>query len=326
MTSSQKKSVELLIPVFNEEGEVEKHLQQIVEKAARIEPNYQLGVLVIDDGSTDLTKIAVARFCQREPRARYIAFTRNFGKEAAIQAGLDNTLADVAIILDSDLQHPPELIPLMLESWAGGAKIVECCKTERGTESPVSRFLANSFYRLFHLFSGLDLRGQSDYKLLDRSVIEQYKQLHERGRFFRGLIQWMHYPTKRIPFDVPPRGDGTSRWSRIKLFHYALRNITSFSALPLQLVSWCGLFTLVVGIVFGTTAIVQKWLGHALDGFTTVILLQIFFSGALMLSLGVIGHYLARIHEEIKRRPSYLIETEAGGKLTTEPGQTSWKA
>lgn len=318
MTPNSQPSVELLVPVHNEAPVIETHLGHIFDIAARIGPDYHLTMLVIDDGSSDGTREALKRFCQKNACARHLGFTRNFGKEAAIQAGLDNSSADAVIILDSDLQHPPELIPRMVELWTGGIKVVEACKIQRGRESLTSRIFAAVFYRLFHLFSGLDLRGQSDFKLLDRSVVDQYRQLQEKGRFFRGLIQWMNYPTARLPFSVPERTGGTSSWSRLKLLSYALNNITSFSAVPLQMVSWCGLLSLGVGLFFGVTALVQKWLGQALDGFTTVILLQIFFGGALMLSLGVIGHYLARIHEEIKRRPSYLIDPET--KKTDDQG------
>ena len=302
--------IELLIPVCNEASVIEANLQSILESAKAIEPRYRLTLLVIDDGSRDGTAEALARFCAKTPQARCLAFTRNFGKEAALQAGLEHSAADAVIILDSDLQHPPELIPHMVELWNHGIKVVEAHKTRRGQESLASRLLAGSFYRLFRALSGLDLRNQSDYKLLDRCVVDQYRQLDERSRFFRGLIQWMDYPTVRLPFCVAERSGGSSRWSRIKLVRYALHNITSFSAVPLQLVSWCGLLCLIVGVAFASVSLVQKWQGRALDGFSTVILLQIFFSGALMLSLGIIGHYLARIYDEIKHRPSYLLAPE----------------
>lgn len=311
-----KKNIELVIPVHNEASVIEAHLKHILEASLAVEPRFRLTVLVIDDGSSDDTRQALERICQNDARVRYLSFTRNFGKEAAIQAGLENSGADAVIVLDSDLQHPPELIPHMAELWADGIKVVEACKIQRGRESPANRFFAAFFYRLFHLFSGLDLQGQSDYKLLDRTVIEQYKKLHEQGRFFRGIIQWMNYPTARLPFNVPERKGGTSSWSRLRLFRYALHNITSFSAAPLQLVSWFGVLCIVVGAFFGIVALVQKWQGQALDGFTTVIFLQIFFSGSLMLSLGVIGHYLARIYEEIKHRPAYLIDH------VDDPGET----
>ncbi|MGB4672516.1 MAG: glycosyltransferase family 2 protein [Azovibrio sp.] len=330
--------IELIVPVFNEGAVIEAHLREILHRAAPppkdadpkdaaptdAAPNdaapkdaapkdhapYQLRLLVIDDGSQDDTAAALERFCAGEPRARYLSLTRNFGKEAAISAGLDQARSDAAavVLLDSDLQHPPEMIPAMVESWRAGYRVVEAVKHARGQESLSSRCFALLFYRLFHALANLDLRGQSDFKLLDKIVLERYRQLHERERFFRGLIQWMAYPTAQLTFEVPPRAGGESRWNRLKLLRYALRNITAFSALPLQFISGCGLVSLLVGLVFGVIALYQKIRGEALDGFTTVILLMIFFSGTLMLSLGIIGHYLARIYEEIKARPLYLIK------------------
>lgn len=303
--------VELIIPVFNEGSVIESHLQEILNRATpQDQASYQLRMLIIDDGSRDDTGVALARFCASEPRARYLSFTRNFGKEAAISAGLDQAMpdADAVILLDSDLQHPPELIPRMVELWCTGYRVVEAKKSSRGKESLASRCFAIGFYQLFHGLANLDLRGQSDFKLLDRIVVDQYRQLSERGRFFRGLIQWMNYPTTQLAFEVPERAGGGSSWSRLKLLRYALHNITAFSAVPLQFISWCGLLSLLVGLVFGSLALIQKIRGEALDGFTTVILLLIFFSGFLMLSLGVIGHYLARIYEEIKQRPVYLLK------------------
>ncbi len=299
------KTIELVIPVFNEGAVIEAHLRKILDTALTYEPGCRL--LVIDDGSRDDTAEKLARFCSGEPRARWLGFSRNFGKEAAIQAGLEHCDADAVILLDSDLQHPPELIQPMVQLWQSGAKVVEAHKTHRGNESLSSRLFATSFYLLFRVMAGLDLRGQSDFKLLDRSVVEAYRALKEHGRFFRGLIQWMNYPTARVPFTVPERAGGNSSWSQLRLLRYALNNITAFSVVPLQFITWLGVTSLLVGLLFAIIALVQKWQGQALDGFTTVILLLIFFSGALMVSMGVLGHYLARIYEEIKHRPNYVL-------------------
>lgn len=284
------------------------NLQTIAAAAAVIEPECSLYMLIVDDGSTDGTTKELARYCAGEKRARWIGFTRNFGKEAAIHAGLDHADADAVIVMDSDLQHPPELIPQMVALWKKGLPVVEACKSGRGKESFASRVFAAAFYALFGYFSRLDLRGQSDFKLLDRRVVEEYCRLSERRRFFRGLVQWMNYPSARLPFVVPPRAAGQTSWSRWHLLRYALDNMTSFSALPLQMVSWMGVLTLTVGIVIGGISLYKKWIGVALDGFTTVILLIVFASGMLMLSLGIIGHYLARIYEELKMRPHYILK------------------
>ena len=315
-TQNVPPSVLLVIPVFNEGEAVYVNLKAITAAAAVIEPEYSLRMLIVDDGSTDGTVTELDHYCAGEKRARWIGFTRNFGKEAAIHAGLDHADADVVIVMDSDLQHPPELIPQMVALWKQGLLVVEAWKSERGKESFSSRVFSATFYALFGYFSGLDLRGQCDFKLLDRRVVEEYCRLSERRRFFRGLVQWMNYPSARLPFAVPPRITGQTSWGRWRLLHYAIDNLTSFSALPLQLVSWMGILTLAIGFVIGGISLYKKWAGIALDGFTTVILLIVFASGVLMVSLGIIGHYLARIYEELKLRPHYVLKGSFPGRET----------
>lgn len=313
------KNVLIVVPVFNEAASLEHNLRCILAAATQGCEQIAFNLLAVDDGSVDGTHLALARFCEAEPRARVLRFTRNFGKESAIAAGLMDMTADTdaVVLIDSDLQHPPELIPQMIELWLSGFKVVEGIKLDRGNETAYARLLASGFYKLFDLLSRLDIRGQSDFKLLDREVVVQLNQLPERQRFFRGLVQWMGYPTARIPFRVAERTHGGSRWNTLMLVKYAIQNISSFSALPLQLVTWAGLLSLLVGSVFGGIALTQKLQGQAIDGFTTVILLLVFFSGALMLSLGVIGHYLSRIYDEIKRRPSYILSSTVN---TSESG------
>ncbi len=314
MTPATLPTITLIVPIYNEANVIASNLQQILAAAQPADANYRVSLMLIDDGSTDDTAQVLTQFCTQHPPARQLRFTRNFGKEAAIQAGIEHAEGDAVIVMDSDLQHPPQLIPNMIALWQGGASVVEACKTHRGQETWASKLMATLFYRAFLDLAGLDLRGQSDFKLLDRQVVLQYRQIKEKQRFFRGLVHWMNYPCARIPFEVPERAGGQSGWSVWQLFRYAIRSITAFSALPLHFVSWMGVLSLLVGLVFGVIAILQKINGKALDGFTTVILLLIFFSGMLMLSLGIIGHYLARIHDEVKQRPNYVLTPDTPAK------------
>lgn len=311
MTNEPVPVIALVIPVFNEQAGIRRHLHQIHQQAASGEVVCQLKLVVVDDGSTDGTAAELQRLEEEMDALRVIHFTRNFGKEAAISAGLAAVAesADAVILLDSDLQHPPSLIPRMVQLWQAGAQVVEAYKTSRGDESKATKMFARIFYGLFHRLAGLRLEGQSDYKLLDRQVVNTYLACPERHKFFRGLIQWMAYPTARLPFEVPPRQAGQSQWNRLKLLRYALYNITAFSSLPLALIFWMGLFSLLIGCLVGAIALYQKIQGLSLTGFTTVILLVIFFGGLIMLSLGIVGHYLARIYDEIKGRPGYIIRT-----------------
>ncbi len=266
-------------------------------------------MIAVDDGSVDASATEIATAAAQDPRIRVVSFTRNFGKEAAILAGLSDAKGEAVIVLDGDLQHPPHLIPKMLDLWRQGIFVVEAMKIDRGNEALHVGVLANAFYSVFQTFAGLDLKGHSDFKLLDRIVVDSYLGFPERQRFFRGIIGWAQYPSAKIPFSVVDRiGGGPSQWSKLNLLRYAIANITSFSSMPLKLVSYLGFVTLVFGAIIGAISLIQKFEGRAIDGFTTINLLVISIGGAILLSLGIIGHYVARLYDEIKGRPSYLIK------------------
>lgn len=300
----------IIVPAYNEAATILGSLEAILLESDALDMPVEL--LLVDDGSRDTTAALVSSLAKADGRVRLLGFTRNFGKEAAIAAGLDHARGDVVIVMDADLQHPPELIPCMIERWRQGFAVVEAIKRTRGDTSLASNVSARLFYWLFKRFAGLDLAIQSDYKLLDRSVVERLRAMPERRRFFRGLVAWLGYPAATLPFDVPPRPGGETSWGRLRLMRYAIDNITGFSILPLALIAWIGALMLMVGLVTGGVALYQKFSGTALDGFTTVIILVILASGALMVSLGIVGIYLARIYEEIKGRPAYILRGEAG--------------
>jgi dolichol-phosphate mannosyltransferase len=231
--------------------------------------------------------------------------------------------------MDSDLQHPPDLIPQMVALWRDqGLEIVEAVKTARGEESLLNKLGARFFYLSLSYLSGYNLDGASDFKLLDRKVIEAWNQLRERTTFFRGMIAWLGYSRGRLFFDVPARQISRSRWDFWSLCRLALLAITAFSSLPLQVVTILGGFVLAFTVAFGIYTLIYYFSGHAVAGFTTVILLQLIIAGVLMMSLGIIGTYLARIYEEAKRRPRYLISaafpsTPAGDHMRSrEPNES----
>lgn len=309
------KSVSIVIPVYNEAQMIQTsipHILSVLESAlasAGKSENYQLEVIAVDDGSVDRTPQVLAAMQQQEPRLKALSFTRNFGKEAAILAGLQAATGDAVIVIDGDLQHPPELMASMLQLWENGLLVVHAVKAQRARETWLQKQLARAFYAVFKSMSGLDLRGHSDYKLLDKKVVQILLGLPERQRFFRGLISWANFPSGQLPFEVADRPDGShSKWNRIKLLRYAINNITSFSSLPLKLVTYVGATTFLFGLIIGVISLIQKIEGKAMDGFTTVNLLIIIIGGAILLSLGVIGHYLARLYDEVKGRPAFLIK------------------
>lgn len=298
--------VSLVVPVYNEAGSVAENLITILSAANR--PGWSLELIAVDDGSQDGTVDEIQRAEQRDGRIRHLALTRNFGKEAAVHAGLAEANGDAVVVLDADLQHPPVLIPAMIDLWQHGFPVVEAVKTSRGVESLTSRLFASGFYWLFRRLAGMDLRDQSDFKLLDRAVVDCYLALPERKRFFRGLIHWTGYASARLPFEVPAETERSSRWSTLKLLRYALNNLTGFSSAPLYLVTVLGSITLSVGVVVGAISLYQKLAGEALDGFTTVNVLLVIIGGTLMIGMGIIGHYLACLYDEVKGRPSYILK------------------
>lgn len=245
---------------------------------------------------------------------RGVHFSRNFGKESAIYAGLAESRGDCAVVIDCDLQHPPEKIVEMYRLWEQGYEVVEAVKSDRGKESPFHAAAAACFYGVISRSTKIDMRRASDFKLLDRKAVLAILNMKEKNAFFRALSSWIGFRTAQVEFEVREREAGESKWSTRSLIRYAITNITSFSAAPMQIVTVLGVLMFIVMLIFGLIAIVQKIMGIALGGFTTVILLQLFTGSVIMLSLGVIGYYLAKIYDEIKGRPKYIISETVGGE------------
>lgn len=312
----------LVVPVRDEAAVLRRTLPHMLAVVRAAAPGAEVRLLAVDDGSTDDSSAVLAALVEDDPAIVPVAFTRNFGKEAAIHAGLqigmERTAAEVFVVLDADLQHPPELVAQMLGYWRSGWPIVEAVKRDRGCESVFRRFSARVFYSLFSRLSRIAVRGATDFKLLDRAVVAELLALAERTRFFRGMVRWLGYPAASIPFDVPARDAGRSGWSTGALFRYGWRNLTAFSSAPLALVTWFGVAGLAAGVLLALKALFDKLSGHALSGFSTVILLQIWFGSLVLLSLGVIGSYIARIYDEIKQRPHWVLR--AGPAAGRPPG------
>jgi polyisoprenyl-phosphate glycosyltransferase len=299
-------ALSIVVPAFQEAQGLADGLRAI--RAAAQETGLRFEIVAVDDGSTDQTWSVITQVGQEMPELAGVQLSRKFGKEGAIAAGLDLVRGDACIVMDADLQHPPALIPEMVRRWRdGGWDIVEAVKTHRGHESFVHRVTTRAFYRAAAWLTGHDLQDASDFKLLDRRVLTEWRRLGERATFFRGLVAWLGFSRTQIPFDVPPRHSGASRWSIVALGGLAVDAVTSFSALPLQLVTVFGVAMLLVALVIGAQAMRLWWEGLALPGFTTVILLQLIIGGFLMVSLGIIGTYIARIYEEVKGRPRYVV-------------------
>lgn len=300
----------IILPSFNEQDNIHRtfHVIQKIMQASAIP--YE--IIFVDDGSNDQTYQRITELAQQYSEVKGIAFSRNFGKESAIFAGMEVSSGGGGLIMDCDLQHPAELIPEMYRLWQEGYEVVEGVKSSRGSENLIHAFCANSFYRIISKVSGIDMANASDFKLLDRKAIDSLLSMPERAPFFRALSSWIGFRTITIPFEVQEREIGTSKWSTWKLVKYALHNITSFSGMPLQIVTFLGWAMFFCSVVLGIECLYRYFTGTALGGFTTVILLQLLTGSVLMISLGIIGHYISKIYDEIKARPRYLISQKCG--------------
>lgn len=304
------KSVAVVIPALNEAEHIQSNLM-VIGDAVRQVPAVRFTLVVVDDGSTDDTaaKVRAAREqAQDNVEIHLLSLNRHFGKEAAISAGLQACQHyDAVVVMDSDLQHPPAMIPEMIRHWQDGALVVEGVKSSRGNETRTRGLLVRGYYAMFNYLTRLSISDHTDFKLLDQEVVQACVNLQEHGRFFRGLVKWMGFPTHQLFFDVPESTRKRSAWGSRALFRYAIDSITSFTAFPLQIVTLLGGLTFLLSIVIGAMALYDKITGTAVDGFTTVILLILLIGSVLMFSVGLIGIYIGRIYDEVKRRPHYLV-------------------
>ena len=295
----------IVLPAYNEEQNIANTVKVLSEILEQNKIDYEL--VFISDGSRDGTYAEIVKAAAENPRVKGAEFSRNFGKEAGIFAGLELASGDAVIVMDCDLQHPPQLIPEMWQLWQNGVEVVEGVKSDRGKESLGYKLSAGLFYRVMSKLIKIDMSASSDFKLLDRKVVDVLLGLPERNTFFRALSFWAGFRTESLPYEVQERQYGKSKWSFWSLMKYAISNVTSFSTLPLQLVTVMGMISILFSVVLAIQTLVRFLMGNSLGGFTTVILLILIIGGFLMLSLGIIGHYIARIYEEVKGRPKYII-------------------
>lgn len=306
----------IIVPSYNEE----KNILVITDKVSAIlnQNNIEHEIIFVDDGSQDGTFLAINKAIEQHSNIRGIKFSRNFGKESAIIAGLSEARGDCCVVIDCDLQHPPECLPKMYELWQKGFLIVEGVKTSRGSENWFYAKFTRIFYKIIGRFIGIDLSHASDYKLLDRKIVDILLKLPEKTMFFRGLSVCFGFSKTYVEFEVAPRLEGETKWTLSGLFHYAINNITSFSAFPLQITTFLGTLMLLLFMIMGGQTLYNYLTGNAVEGFTTVILLLLFIGSTLSISLGIIGHYIARIYEEIKGRPMYVIDKSIGAEVDDE--------
>ena len=309
--SARYPEISVIVPAHNEEPGIASALQEIDSVLSTCCDSSE--IIVIDDGSTDATYDVLQKLCQQQDNLRAIKLSRNFGKESAMLAGLRAANGQAVITIDADLQHPPALIPEMVEKWKAGTKVVHAVKRQRVINTFMERFRATIYNNLLKLLGGVDLRNSSDYKLVDRVIVDALiNELHEYQRFYRGLVTWVGYRQEKLYFDVAERQAGETKWSTRALIGLAITGIVSFTSMPLRIVTIFGILTLLLAFGVAVEALWSWFIGTAVSGFMTIVFVLLLLGSFIMISLGIMGEYIAKIYEEVKNRPDYLVDRTAG--------------
>lgn len=296
----------IVAPAYQEAAHLDASLRVIRDQVAKLTSSFEL--IVVDDGSTDRTWDIVAGLHAEDERIRGIRLSRNFGKEYAIAAGLDDSRGQATLLMDADLQHPPAMIQTFYQIWkSGSAQVIEGVKVRRRDEPMFRRILSHTFNYIATRFTGIDFENSTDFKLLDRQALDAWKALPERRCYFRGMSAWVGFTRVQVDFAVAPRSNGESRWSLRQLLRLGWTALTAYSGMPLRFIHLCAVFFLLFSALLTWRALYLKFKGEASSGFTTVIIVELLIGGLLLLCLGIVAEYLAAMYDEIKRRPRYLV-------------------
>lgn len=304
--------ISCVVPVFNEAEVITPFLEALTEQLKAITPKFD--ILVVDDGSRDDTVPLVEAFARTNPATKLIALSRNFGKEAALTAGIDAVEGEVALLIDADFQHPLEMIPVFLNYWRHGYDMVYGVRTDRLGESWLKKKGAQMFYRIMSNSTGVEVPAHAgDFRLMSRSVIQALQKMPERSRFMKGIYAWVGFKRIGVPFEVQERMAGESGWGYGKLTNLALSGITSFTTVPLRMVGALGLLISFISVFYALFVVFRTIvLGSPLPGWPTVVIAITFIGGIQLLSLGVLGEYISGIFNEVKQRPTYLVQKRSG--------------
>jgi len=309
----------VIVPVYNEADNLEALVARLVPVLERVVASHE--IVFVDDGSSDNSMEKLRALHALDHRCRTVSFSRNFGKEIAIAAGLDHARGQAVVIIDADLQHPPEVIETFVARWREGFKNVYGTRIDRNADSPLRRMLTRRFYSLFETFGETGLpNGAGDFRLLDRQAVEALKSMGERARFSKGLYAWIGFKSIGVPFEVAERHAGTTKFSYGKLTRFALDGLMSFSTLPLKIWTYIGLVVSAFSLAMALYYILQT-IFHGIDvpGYASLIVSITFFAGVQMLSLGILGEYIGRIFAEVKRRPLYLVAERLEDEASVAP-------
>jgi len=302
----------VLVPVYNEEENIKSFVEQLHQFLDK--NGYRWNVLFIDDGSSDQTNELLQSLAQKDSAVRYISLSRNFGKEAAMTAGIDYSDGDLTVIMDGDFQHPISDIPRFVEKWQEGFDVVYGIRVSAKHDRVIQQLSSRLFFRIFNFFSDVEIPyGAGDFRLVDKRVIEALRLLPERSRFMKGLHTWVGFKTCGVRYFAKTRERGETKWSRRKLFGFAITGLIGFSNLPLRVWSAFGMIVALSAFIYGSV-VIWAWLvnGHPISGYSTIVTLILFLGGVQLISIGVLGEYLARTYMETKKRPVYVVR-EVGG-------------
>lgn len=297
----------VVVPLYNEHEVIQAMYARVTAVLVGLQVTYEL--VLVDDGSRDGTSHMLRELAAKDSTVTAVFLSRNFGKEAALTAGLEHAGGEAVIIMDADLQDPPELIPQMMQAWDAGAEVVCMRRRSRMGESWFKRFSAHGFYRLLNAISDVDIPPDTgDFRLLSRKAVDALLQLNERNRYMKGLFAWIGLPTTVIEYDRMPRIAGATKWDYLNLFNLAFQGITSFSTAPLRLAMAGGLLTALFGVLFTLWIVVKALvLGDPVQGYPSLISMIAILGGAQLLSIGLLGEYIGKTYYETKRRPVYIV-------------------
>jgi glycosyltransferase involved in cell wall biosynthesis len=300
----------IIVPVFNEHDAIPSFINKT--KSLLEDNHLSFEIIFINDGSTDHSFDLMLDFAKKDQRIKIINFSRNFGKEAALSAGIDHAIGDALIPIDVDLQDPPELIPKMIAHWKTGYDVVYGLRVSRDSDSLFKRTSANMFYKVFNKLSPLQIPPDAgDFRLIDRRVAEVLKNIPERSRFMKGLFSWVGFKSIAVPYQRPNRKTGKTKWSTWKLWNFALDGLLSFSTLPLRIWTYIGVTIAIMSFFYGSFIVVRTLIfGIDLPGYASMLTVILFLGGMQLISIGILGEYIGRIFIESKNRPLYVIDSK----------------
>ena len=313
----------VVIPFYNESGNIPELFRRLDEVLTQHAPDYE--IISIDDGSKDDTFMRLVAEREKNPRIKLVRLSRNFGKEIALSAGLQHARGAAVVTMDADLQHPPELIPEFLARWHEGYKMVYAARVSAKRETWLHTLFAKAFYWFFAKISNLNLpKGAGDFRLLDRRVVDALNAMPERTRFMKGLFAWVGFNQIGIPFVPPERFSGKSGFSFHRLWHFAIDGVAAFSTVPLRVWSLLGVIISALSLAYGAFLVIRTLVfGIDVPGYASLMVSTLFIGGVQLISLGVIGEYLGRVFEEVKRRPLYLVSETHGIESPSKPEDAS---